>query len=385
MVQFRALDVRSVQCGELPLSIHTPPMRLLLVMVVCVVFGAGCARDHDADHPTEPLTLPVTTPFHTDTTVEREFVCQIHAIQHIELRALERGYLQNILVDEGQTIRKGQLMFQLLPTVYEAEFEKAQAEVRLADIEYRNTKSLADGGVVSASELAMVHARLQRAQAEASLAKAHLSFTRIHAPFTGIMDRLHVRNGSLLEEGEMLATLSDNSQMWVYFNVPEAQYLNLMQRKASGTDIPVHLKMANNTLFDQQGRVTTIEADFNNETGNIAFRATFPNPKGLLRHGETGSILLRDSLHNVLLIPQKATFEILDKKYVFVVDANNVVHSRPITIAAELPHLYAVAGGLGPTDRILLEGLRKVRDRDTIRVHMMDPEKTVRSLGLTAE
>lgn len=360
-------------------------MRLLLVMVVCVVFGAACARDHDADHPTEPLTLPVTTPFHTDTTVEREFVCQIHAIQHIELRALERGYLQNILVDEGQTIRKGQLMFQLLPTVYEAEFEKAQAEVRLADIEYRNTKSLADGGVVSASELAMVHARLQRAQAEASLAKAHLSFTRIHAPFTGIMDRLHVRNGSLLEEGEMLATLSDNSQMWVYFNVPEAQYLNLMHRKSSGTDIPVRLRMANNALFDQQGRVTTIEADFNNETGNIAFRATFPNPKGLLRHGETGSILLRDSLRNVLLIPQKATFEILDKKYVFVVDANNVVHSRPITIAAELPHLYAVAGGLAPTDRILLEGLRKVRDRDTIRVHMTDPEKTVRSLGLAAE
>jgi membrane fusion protein, multidrug efflux system len=317
------------------------------MFLVCVVLAVGCARDHDQDHQPEPLTLPVTTAFRTDTTVEREFVCQIHAIQHIELRALERGYLQKILVDEGQTIRKGQLMFQLLPTVYEAEFEKAQAEVRLAEIEYRNTQSLADGGVVSASELAMVHARLQRAQAEASLAKAHVSFTRIQAPFTGIMDRLHVRNGSLLEEGDMLATLSDNSQMWVYFNVPEAQYLNVMQRKASGTDIPVRLKLANNAVFDHQGTVTTIEADFNNETGNIAFRATFPNPKGLLRHGETGSILLQDSLRNVLLIPQKATFEVLDKKYVYVVDAKGVVRSQAITIAAELPHLYAVAGGLG--------------------------------------
>ena len=107
--------------------------------------------------------------------------------------------------------------------------------------------------------------------------------------------------------------------------------------------------MANGKIFDQPGKIETIEANFNNETGNIAFRATFPNPKGLLRHGETGTILMTVPLKNALVIPQKATFEVLDKQYVFVVDEKNVVHSRPITVAAELPHIYVVESGLDET------------------------------------
>ena len=129
----------------------------------------------------------------------------------------------------------------------------------------------------------------------------------------------------------------------------------------------VQLLMANDEVFDQPGKVETIEADFNNETGNIAFRATFPNPEGLLRHGETGKILMTVPLKNALLIPQKATFEVLDKKYVFVVDKNNVVHQREITIGAEMPDLYVVSKRpRRADDKILLEGLRKVKDGDKI-------------------
>src|SRR2546430_2341487 len=128
----------------------------------------------------------------------------------------------------------------------------------------------------------------------------------------------------------------------------------------------VKLLMANNELFEYPGIVKTIEADFNNETGNIAFRATFPNPKGLLRHGETGNILAVAPLKNALIIPQKATFEILEKKYVFVVDKDNTVKQREVTIAAEIPDLYAIKTGLADNERILLEGIRKVRDGECL-------------------
>jgi len=134
--------------------------------------------------------------------------------------------------------------------------------------------------------------------------------------------------------------------MWVYFNVPEAEYLDLTSTISEDSAVVVSLLMANNKLFEFPGRVTTIEADFNNETVNIAFRATFPNPKGLLRHGETGSILMDAPMNDALLIPQKATFEILDKKYVYVVEENNTVHSRQITIKAEMPDLFVIDKGL---------------------------------------
>ena len=136
----------------------------------------------------------------------------------------------------------------------------------------------------------------------------------------------------------MLTRLSDNSKMWVYFNVPEAEYLAYeAHAKASDSAQKVKLMMANNEVFNQPGLVQTIEADFNNETGNIAFRATFPNPNGLLRNGETGSVLMTVPLKNALIIPQKATFEILEKKYVFVVDKKTWCTSRKLASPPKCP------------------------------------------------
>src|SRR5690606_26412958 len=143
----------------------------------------------------------------------------------------------------------------------------------------------------------------------------------------------------------LLTSLSDNSKMWVYFNVPETEYLDYVTKRHADSLLKVKLQMANNHLFDQTGVVETIEADFNNETGNIAFRATFPNPKKILRHGETGNILMPVYLKKALIIPQKATFEILDQKYVYVIDKDNVVKSRKIDVGTEMPHMYVITGG----------------------------------------
>lgn len=357
---------------------------LLMAAAISLIGLASCTHD-EAEGAHEKVTFTVTSPLIKDTSTIREYVCQIHAIQHIELRALERGYLEKILVDEGETVRKGQPMFQIMPVIYQAEYQHAQAEARVAEIEYRNTKSLADSNVVSQNELAMAKAKYDQALARLSLAKAHLDFTKISAPFTGIMDRLQVRHGSLLEEGDILSALSDNSSMWVYFNVPEAQYLNYKSHARGDHAETVRLKMANGQLFDLPGEVTTIEADFNNETGNIAFRATFPNPKGLLRHGETGNIQMTDVLPHAMMIPQKATFEVLDKKFVYVIDKQGHVRSRHITIRAELPHVYVVGDGLASDDRILLEGLRKVKEGQKVDVKYVQPSDVMTELHLHAE
>src|SRR6478672_1558359 len=176
----------------------TKPFIVFTAIISALCFSGCGAKEHEKEESTE---LIVTSPLMKDTTVTQEYVCQIKAIQHIEMRALERGYLQNIYVDEGETVKKGQLMFQIMPLLYNAELQKAQAEASFAEIEYLNTKRLADSNVVSPNELALAKAKFDKAKAEVSLAQTHLSFTEIRAPFDGIMDHFYARLGSLIDEG----------------------------------------------------------------------------------------------------------------------------------------------------------------------------------------
>lgn len=339
-------------------------------------------QPHPKKHHEEGV-FAVTTPLRKDVALTHEYVAQVRAIQHIEVRAQERGYLTGIYVDEGQLVEENTKMFQVMPLLYRADLQRAEAEADMASIEYKNTKLLADKDIVSAAELALAGAKLNRAKADVSLARTHMRLTEIRAPFTGLMDRFVVRLGSLVEEGDLLTTLSDNRVLWIYFNVPEAEYLDY--KSDPDHEMEVEFQMANGKIYDQEGKVETLEADFDNTTGNIAFRATFPNPTGLLRHGETGNILVATKYPNAQVIPQKATFEILDRRYVFVVEDDGTVRSRPITVAAELPHIFVVGEGLADTDKVLLEGLRKVHEGQHIEVKYEQPAEVLSRLKYHAE
>lgn len=357
--------------------------KLYVVMGLFFSMLVACSK-HEA--PAENLPkLEVTSPLRKDTSITKEYVSQIHAYKHIELRALEKGYLQETFVDEGQKVKQGQRMFKIMPNLYQGDLQKAKAEAELVRIEYQNTKALADKNIVSSNELALAKAKLDKVQAEVSLALTHLNFTDINAPFNGIMDHFNVRNGSLVDEGELLTTLSDISKMWVYFNVPEAEYLSYKASKEEQARVNVKLRLANGEVFDQDGMIETIEADFDNKTGNIQFRAVFPNPNETLRHGQTGNILMAIPFKNAMIIPQKATFEILDKLYVYVVTKEHKIEQRLITIEAEQPYVYIVKSGLKDNDNILIEGLRRVHNGQTIEVNYKKPEQVLSQLNLHAE
>jgi membrane fusion protein (multidrug efflux system) len=357
----------------------------LLFYLLVVATALGACHHPEPEKKEELPTLEATTPLRQDTSVNKEYVCQIHAIRHIEVRALERGYVQGIFVDEGQIVHQGQPMFKIMPNIYQAELLKAKAEANTMNIEYLNTKGLADKNIVSPNELALAKAKLDKAQAEVKLAETHLGFTDITAPFEGIMDHLDVRNGSLVEEGALLTTLSDISKLWVYFNVPEAEYLDYKANRQSHEPTKVQLRMANGQIFNQTGVVETIEADFDNSAGNIEFRATFANPDKLLRHGETGTILMTKQYPNAMLIPQKATFDILDKSYVYVINADGKLEQKLVKIEAALPQMFIINDGLKENDKILLEGLRKVHSGDEVKIDLRPPEKVISELKLYTE
>jgi membrane fusion protein (multidrug efflux system) len=360
-------------------------MKRILVFrgFVALLCLASCTAKKEEKEEESKFT--VTSPLKMDTSFTKEYVSQIKSVRNIEIRAQEKGYLQNIYVDEGQSVKAGQLLFKIMPKIYEAELLKAQAEAKSAQIELQNAKTLADKNVVSKNEQLMAQAKLEQAKAEVSLAKLHLGFTEIRAPFDGTIDRIPLKLGSLVDEGELMTSLSDNTQMFAYFNVSEPEYLEYQTNIKGRADNKVTLMLANNTLLPYKGNVEIVESEFNNETGNIAFRARFPNPEKLLKNGETGEVQMIVPLRGALVIPQKATYEIQDKKYVFVVDKNNVVRSRNIVIGSEMPDLYVVSSGLAENDKILLEGVQKVKDDEKIKFEFLDPKKVVSSLRLRAE
>ncbi len=354
-----------------------------LMTILSLVFSLFSCQ-HEAHHEAE-TSFAVTKPWRKSLNVETQYVCQIRAIQHIEIRAFEKGYLQSIFVDEGQNIKKDEKMFQIMPMLMQAEYEKKKAEYSISQIEYTQTEGLAKKKVVSLNELALAKAKFEKSKATLDLAKTHLDFTTVSAPFAGIMDRFQVRLGSLIEQGQLLTTLSDISSLWVYFNVSERDYLNYMEKKKTvAAPVVAKLLLANGKVYEHEGKIDTIEADFDNATGNVAFRASFPNPDQLLRHGETGNVILTEALTDVLLIPQKATFEILDKKYVYVIDGKGAVQSREITIAKEVPHLFVVQSGLTDGDTVLIEGLGKVTKGQKVKTRLQNPDEVMKSLELAA-
>lgn len=342
----------------------------------------------EGEHAEHTHKIIVTSPLAKDVVETKSYVCQIHSCRHIEICALEGGYLEAIPVKEGQTVQAGQLLFKILPTLYQAKLEAEVAEADLAQIEFNNTNKLYQEDIVSIQEVALAKAKLAKASANVKLTQAELDFANIKAPFDGIIDRLMEQQGSLIEEGDVLTTLSDNSVMWVYFNVPERAYLEYktaLDQDQNQDDLKIDLILANHEKFPQAGHIGAVEADFNNVTGNIAFRADFDNPTALLRHGQTGTVLIKHLVKNATVIPQRATFEVLAKRYAFVVGNDDVVHQREITIDSELDDIYVIGDGLNVNDKIILEGIRQVRDGEKVEYEVRAPEEVLANLKYKAE
>lgn len=357
----------------------------IFISAMIITFSLLSCSKKEAENKELESEFTATTVLVKDTVFTKEYVSQIRSLKNIEIRAQEKGYLEKVYVDEGQYVQAGQPLFKTMASLHQVDLLKAQAEAKAAEIELGNAKLLADKNVVSKKEQELAKARLDQANAEVALAKLHLSFTVIRAPFSGTIDRIPKKLGSLIDEGELLTSLSDNSQIYAYFNVSEPEYLQYQQNVKDRGDSHVNLKLANDEMFQYTGNVEVIESEFDPETGNISFRAKFPNSEKLLKNGQTGKVLMNVPVKNAMIIPQKATYEIQDKKYVFVLDKNNKGVSREITTSGEFPDLYVVKSGLTAQDKFLLEGVQNIKEGQKVSYKLQNPKTVISKLRLKAE
>ncbi|MCF2491853.1 efflux RND transporter periplasmic adaptor subunit [Dyadobacter chenhuakuii] len=354
-----------------------------LLLAIPSLFAYGCTSEGASESKKETTipTIPVTELVPQKTEVHREYVGDIHAVRNVEIYARVKGYLEEVYVDEGKEVRKGQTLFRINNEEYEAQLASAKAnlqsaiaEAKGAELELKRVKLLVEKNVISKTEvevaeakLAAVNAQIEEARSQKSKASIHLAQTEIKAPFDGIIDRIPHKMGSLIDEGTLLTTLSDTKSVFAYFNVSENEYLEYVKARGQGQSATVvELELADGSYFKQKGTVETMEGAFDEGTGSIAFRARFQNPEKLLKHGSTGTIRLTNTVENAILVPQKAAFEIQDKNFVYVLGKDNKIKTRSFVPKSRLAGYYVVKSGLKSGETIVYEGLQGLKDGATI-------------------
>ncbi len=341
--------------------------------------GSGAAQ-------APPLqSLPVITIGQQPATTFQEFSASLEGSRDIEIRPQVEGYLEKIYVDEGAPVKKGQLLFLINDRPYREQLNNANAGLAAAKANLANASinvskitPLVEANVVSDVQLKTAKsaydaaaASVAQAQAMVSNAQINLGYTRITAPVDGFIGRIPYKTGSLvgLTTPTPLTLLSEIREVYAYFSMSENEFLSFskqfngqsMQEKIKQMP-PVELLLADGSSFGEKGKVEMVSGQFNNEMGSISFRASFKNPEGLLRSGNTGRIRIPRAFNDALVIPQESTFEMQDKVFVFVLADSNKVVSTPIQIAGTSGNYYLVNKGISAGQRVVYAGTDRLQD-----------------------
>ena len=334
---------------------------------------------------------PVITVKPQSTQLFKDYPTKLQGQQTVEIRSKIAGYIEQILVDEGAFVRKGQVLFRLNANDIQATVRSAEAQVKVAEAEVNTarvnvekTKPLVEKNIISKFDLESVESTLkakeaQLAQAKANLenAKANLQYTRITSPAEGTIGTFPFRVGSLVSSStaEPLTTVSNTVNMYAYFSFNEKEFLTITKGlegknlQDKFTKLPgVSLILADNSLYDQAGRIETASGLINQQTGAVNVRASFPNPEGLLRSGGSGLVRIPQFVDSAIIIPQKTSYELQGKHFVYVVGTGNKVHNAEIEIlVGNLKDSYVVTSGLKAGDQVVLEGIASLRNDTEIK------------------
>lgn len=339
---------------------------------------ASCGGNKDKSDKNQVPELAVLTVAEEDATLETVFPATIEGENDVEIRPQISGFLTQVCVEEGQKVSKGQTLFVIDRVQLQAAVDAAQAQVAIAQANVNtartnanNNKILLDKNIISsaayqtsADALNAAQAQYNAAMANLTSARKNLSYANVTAPTSGVVGSIDYKEGSLVSPQTLLTILSNNSDMNAYFSLNEKDILALTEdgkrtvNQAIAAMPPVTLVLANGERYPQTGKIVAISGVIDRQTGSANAKAVFPNPNGMLHSGNTGQILIPQTHHNAILVPQKAVFEVQDLKFVYVLNDSNKVKSVAIDIAPDNDgKSYIVTNGLKPGNVIVTEGV----------------------------
>lgn len=353
-------------------------MRISVILGLSLGLLPACKSRHSAD-VAGLRSAYVTQVIPRDISLTNERVAEIVAFRNVEIRNRMAGYLMQVNMDEGQAVSQGAVMFsfnaeEALVTLNKeiANLRSTEAEQQVARLEIARLEAMVDKGIMSKAQLEIARAKLAALDAQVSaleqtvaLAKLNASYADIRAPFTGVVDRIPYRAGSYLNSGTLLTRLSDIHKVYAYFYVSEGEYLKIFRQahhgRAFDTSSKIGLILSDGSIYKYSGTIQTMASSVENNTGQIAVRAVFPNPERILKHGASAKVVLPIKLSQAMVVPNKSVLDIQSKKYVYILQSDGSVKMQPFAYRYRYQDYFIVDEGLKIGDSIIYEGLHQIK------------------------
>lgn len=377
--------------------ISASPGLKLAAAVVLLALAAGCEPSRAQEQPSEaPIPeVQLGAPEVRTVAQEKAFVCDLRAAQRAEIRSRAAGVLRTIAIDDGQQVSAGDPLFTVeaksreqAVVVAKSAALAAKSELEAAKLERNSTRDLHTKNIVSDTEFALAEskvrllkARLDEATAAVKQAAIAQELTTVTAPISGLVSRVPRKLGSSIGEDELLTTIVDVSTVYAYFRLSEREYLAFLSQPNAARGTEVELELADGSVYAARGSIDGVEGEFDTATGTIAMRARFQNPDLALKHGGTGKVIVKTPHPGAIVVPQAATFDVQGNLFVYVVDESNVARARRIETAGRAGEWFIVSSGVEPSDRIVLQGVQRVRDGERVAPMPVAPGPTAANGG----
>ncbi|WP_239057385.1 efflux RND transporter periplasmic adaptor subunit [Muricauda sp. TY007] len=342
---------------------------------VLLLMSCGGKNQQQATAPQAP-SFKVSTLKKQDITIYNSYSTNIQGLQNVEIWPKVAGFVQKIYVEEGQQVKKGQLLFKLETQTLSQDAEAAKAAVNVAQVEVDKLVPLVEKNIISEVQLETAKAQLEQAKSNYNSIAANIGYSNIVSPVNGYIGGIPYKVGALVSStmGEPLTVVSDISSVRAYFSMTEKQLLQMKSEMADkGTPISsentpeVELVMVNGETYPQKGKIAMVNNIINPTTGSVTLRADFDNPNQLLSSGSTGTIKVPSTYENTFVIPQFATVDLQGTKMVFILNDDNSVNTKPLNIVAQTDKEFIVNEGLEEGSTIVTEGVSKLKDGQTIK------------------
>ncbi|HZW63400.1 MAG TPA: efflux RND transporter periplasmic adaptor subunit [Flavobacteriaceae bacterium] len=367
------------------------PLRLLSfsTFAFAVLFLHSCKQEEQLTQQQEALPFQVIEVPEKNVTTYTSYPTKIEGTVNSEVRAKVSGYIQKVLVDEGQKVKKGQPLFRLETQSLNQDAAAAKANVNAAQVEVDKLKPLVEKNIISPVQLETAKAKLAQAKSSYNSIVANIGYATVTSPVDGFVSAIPYREGSLVSatNTQPLTTVSSIDKVYAYFTMNETDYLNFIQ-KAKGESLQekinhfpkVTLVLANGQSYTHEGTLQTVTGQINSNTGTVSFRAVFDNPNYLLTNGNSGTIQIPTFYKNATVVPQSATFERQGQTYVYKVGENNTVASTIITIKDKTDVLYVIDSGVKPGDTLVVTGIGKLKNNTPIKPQKVDFDSIVKPI-----
>ncbi|UKM65724.1 efflux RND transporter periplasmic adaptor subunit [Flavobacteriaceae bacterium GSB9] len=346
------------------------------VLVLLAVIFTSCKQDKQTQQQQQALPLAVSAVPQKTVSAYTTYPTTIEGTINSEVRSKVSGYIQKVLVDEGEKVRKGQPLFKLETQSLSQDAEAAKARVNVAQVEVNKLKPLVEKNIISEVQLETAKANLAQAKSTYKSVVANIGYATVTSPVDGFVGAIPYREGSLVSATSVkpLTTVASIERVFAYFSMNETEYLDFLQQTGGKTlqekieNFPkVALTLANGQPYEQKGTIKTVTGQIDPNTGTVSFRAVFDNPNMLLTNGNSGTVKIPKTYENALVVPQSATYEQQGQTYVYTVGEGNKATSTLISVKDKNDVLYILDSGVKAGDLIVVKGIGKLRNGTLIQ------------------